>query len=227
MLAFFLIGSVLAFSLWPQAEAGQSVERDTLSTSCQGRAQLTPDIVEARITIRTHAPTANDAVSSAFQQVARLNQTLQPEWNLTTTSSSVWEDWGWLPRGERRLRGWQASIMLTLKVPVEDAARVLAELSRVENATYTITYTVSRERREKAEAEAIRDALRVCRLRAITAAETAGRVLGRAVGLNVHVGGPRVYPLYRSMEAGMPKQSLPEPEVVDVTANVDVTYELV
>lgn len=212
-------------------EGGDDTSVRTIDVSSTGTATAAPDLAVVRLAVEARADSADDAREQVAADVARMREALRelgvPDDAVRTTSFFVGPEYDHTRDG-RELVGYRAVHAFEVETGVNEVGEVIDAAvgngaTQVQGVQFTLTDETRSELREQALSEAVSNA----RADAETIASASGVSLGRLHSASTaDVGYPRPIPYAAEAGGRDGASTVVEPGPVDVTATVQVSYEI-
>ena len=212
--------------------AGDNSSVRTVDVSATGTASAAPDLAVVRLAVEARADSADAARSQVAEDVASMREALRalgvPDEDVRTTSFFVGAEYDYRESG-REVTGYRAYHAFEVETDVDVAGEVIdaavgSGATQVQGVQFTLTEETRSELREEALGQAVSNA----RADAETIASASGVSLGQlhsASTANVGYPGPIPYAA-ESAAGGDGARTVVEPGPVEVTATVQVSYEI-
>jgi len=211
--------------------SGAANETRTIDVSATGTASADPDLAVVNVAVEARADTADAAREQVATDVESMREALRefgvPDDAIQTTGFHVGPEYNYRDGG-RELVGYRAYHAFEIETGVEEVGDVIdvavgSGASQVQGVRFTLTEETRSELREEALSEAVSNA----RTDAETIASAAGVSLGQLHSASTaNVGYPRPVPYAAEASDGGGGSTVVEPGPVEVTANVQVSYEI-
>ena len=212
--------------------AGGNDSVRTIDVSATGSTSAEPDLAVVTLAVEARADSADAAREQVAADVESMRQALRdlgiPDDAVTTTSFFVGPEYDHR-EGGRELVGYRAYHAFEVESDVGQAGAVIdaavgSGATQVQNVRFTLTEETRSELREEALSTAVSNA----RADAETIASASGVSLGQLHSASTaNVGYPRPIPYAAESAAGGDGAStVVEPGPVEVTATVQVSYEI-
>ena len=210
---------------------GAANETRTIDVAATGTASAAPDLAVLNVAVEARADTADAAREQVAADVATMREALSefgiPDDAVRTTAFHVGPEYNYRDGG-RELVGYRAYHAFEIETGVDEVGDVIDVAvgngaSQVQGVRFTLTDETRSELREEALTEAVESA----RADAETIASASGVSLGQLHSASTsNVGYPRPIPYAAEASDGGGASTVVEPGPVEVTANVQVSYEI-
>ncbi|HEX6322740.1 MAG TPA: SIMPL domain-containing protein [Vicinamibacterales bacterium] len=227
-----MVGLALAAPAAAQDMRHMAPER-SVTTSGQAHVRLAPDRAWVTVGIEARAQKPQEAQKQAAEVMNRIRMQLTalgiPEQGIRTVSFNVHADWDY-SNNRRTLRGYVVSNLI--EVRIDDLTKVADVLDRSiasgGNAIHGVRWDL--QNREKAERDALRQAVEDARQRAEVAVAAAGAKLGPVLRINEQrYDQPRpMMDMVQMRQAAPPAAPMPEtpisPGEIEIRSSVTVSF---
>lgn len=244
MMAVLALGSAAAAQPLDSARGGLSavegqemrhVSERSVTTSGQAHVRLAPDRAWVTVGIEARAEKPQEAQKRAAEVMNRIRTQLAalgiPDEGIRTVSFSVNADWDFA-NNRRRLRGYIVSNLV--EVRIDDLTKVAEVLDRSiaagGNAIHGVRWDL--QNREKADRDALRQAVEDAKQRAEVAIAAAGARLGPVLRITEHrMDSPRPMDMVMMRQAAAPvAPPMPEtpisPGEIEIRATATVVFSI-
>lgn len=220
-----LAASLLSLGLL--AGCGGAVETPRqVAVSGSGSVTATPDVYVVRGNASLRGLDIAGLKNAVDQQVADIlalgdDLDIDPD-NITADSVSVAPEWQWQP--EKRLLGYRVSRNVTIRLDsIDTYSALVTGLARQGVNDFALAHReISNQ--EALEQQALARAMDNARERAQVLADASGLSLGKVISVS-EAGAPGI-PVMRAMASAAPERDSYQPGTSDVSARVNVIYEL-
>lgn len=234
-LLVLLLGAVLVVGCVQLGDKDKNEDKKTITTTGNAQIKVQPDIAIVYVTVETNGKTSSastgnnsNIVDKVYAALYKLNV---PRENIATEYFNTNEDFDWTDGGRKSL-GFKTSHALRIKTEkftdignIIDAA-VGAGATRIDNVNFDLSDAKKKELKKKALSDASKDA----REKAEAIASGAGATLGDIVSISDATYDYEPYPIFRNVmaadEAVSAAKTEISPQTLDVTASVQVVYEM-
>lgn len=236
------IATILLFALAPTVAAAQAAPPPprTITVSADASVDREPDRARLMLAVESQAETAAAAAAANAERMTRVIDALRSagisERQIRTTSYALHPIYSQPdPREirpepyEPRIVGYRAMNMVQVEVDALPRTGAIIDAALGAGANRVDGVQFELREREAAFNEALGHAVRRAHAQAAAAAQAAGQTLGQP--LNINIGGsymPPPAPMYREAVMAQAADMTPvQPGVLQVNANVTITYELI
>lgn len=203
----------------------------TIDVSASGTASADPDLAVVRLAVEARADSADAAREQVAADVAAMRQALRdlgiPDDAVTTTSFFVGPEYDHR-EGGRELVGYRAVHAFSVESGVDEAGAVVdAAVGSGATQVQGVQFTLTDETRAELRQEALAAAMASARADADTIASAAGVTVGPLHSASTaNVGFPRPYAVAEAAGGDAGARTVVEPGPVEVTASVQVSYDI-
>ena len=232
LLAVLLVTAGCLGTTAAQSDGGGAAnDTRTIDVSATGTASAPPDLAVVNVAVEARADTADAAREQVASDVASMREALReygvPDDAVRTTGFSVGPEYNYR-EGSRELVGYRAYHAFEIESGVDEVGDVIdVAVGNGASQVQGVRFTLTDESRSELRDEALTEAVESARADAETIASTAGVSLGPLHSASTsNVGYPRPIPYAAEASDGGGASTVVEPGPVEVTANVQVSYDI-
>lgn len=231
LLALLLVTAGCLGTTTAAPAGGENASVRTVDVSATGTVTAAPDLAVVRLAVEARADSADAARDQAAADVASMREALRElgiaDDAVRTTSFFVGPEYDYGQDG-RELVGYRAVHAFEVEAGVDEAGEVIdAAVGSGATQVQGVQFTLSAETRGELREEALAGAVSNARADAETVASASGVSLGRLHSASTaNVGYPRPIPYAAEASGGDGASTVVEPGPVEVTATVQVSYEI-